>query len=265
METSNGSPEALRRAIPPLQRFAESHKAFSESSIAPPHGHNASTEAHLQTSWIYVVPPGHPFAPPEDLLAPPKESDKPSRPLLRAPSPYDDSLQRTDMPPRGAIAPFKTQDASPKTYDAPLKTYDESFEVYIVTFPPSDGAPRARLAPFRAPVEPSSWHPGLPIGKRASLEPSQPKMKALRRKLDMRSSLIPLLSLALAAVLLPAGAVQKPTFQLAVFFEGEYALCIIAPCEPIPSPINHQITNMLCSCDVKKGRTPQRRCATARF
>jgi hypothetical protein len=64
----------------------------------------------------------------------------------------------------------------------------------------------------------------------------------------MRSSLIPLLSLVLATASLPAGAAQKPTFRPAVFCDGEYALCIKAPCAG--SPVNGKIA---CTCDVVKG------------
>jgi len=64
----------------------------------------------------------------------------------------------------------------------------------------------------------------------------------------MRSSLIRLLSLVLAASALPAGAAQKPSFQPANFCDGEYALCITAPCEG--KQVNGQVA---CTCDVVKG------------
>ena len=65
-------------------------------------------------------------------------------------------------------------------------------------------------------------------------------------------SLIPLLSLALGMAAVPAGAAPNPVPHPAVFCEEEYALCIIAPCQPIPTA-GGQIKNALCSCDVKKG------------
>src|SRR3954471_23593136 len=68
----------------------------------------------------------------------------------------------------------------------------------------------------------------------------------------MRSFRILLLSLVLAMASFSASAASKPTFRPAEFCDGEYALCIIAPCQPIPGA-NHQINNALCSCDVVKG------------
>jgi hypothetical protein len=64
----------------------------------------------------------------------------------------------------------------------------------------------------------------------------------------MRSSRIPLLSLALVTAAFSAHAAQKPTFRPAEFCDGEYALCITAHCAG--SPVNGQIA---CTCDVVKG------------
>lgn len=64
----------------------------------------------------------------------------------------------------------------------------------------------------------------------------------------MRSFRILLLSLTLVAVSFSARAASKPTFQPAQFCDGEYALCITAPCAG--SPVNGRID---CTCDVVKG------------
>lgn len=179
--------------FPRASAYQEAREASSESLLAPPHNCSASTGRHLEALWIYVTPP-------KDPLAAIREFNQPSHVPLRAPTSRDEPPQTADAPPHRLLAPFKTSDAPPETSDAPLKTSDESLEVYVEAFPLLDGAPRAQLASFPVPVGASSRHPGLPPGKRASLGLSQPKTKALRRRLDMRSPLTRLLSLALASL-----------------------------------------------------------------
>jgi hypothetical protein len=64
----------------------------------------------------------------------------------------------------------------------------------------------------------------------------------------MRSFRILLLSLVLITASLSARGASKPTFRPAQFCDGEYALCITAPCPG--SPVDGRIS---CTCDVVKG------------